>query len=99
MGQKEDTEEERANWHWRNSMRPVRFFGLDARAAIPFFVLLFHARLVTFVLTLMLTMVFVVLERRGLSFSAALRAFRAWLLGQKRPAWISFHRKRMLDFG
>ncbi|PZQ49122.1 MAG: type IV secretion protein IcmT [Micavibrio aeruginosavorus] len=99
MGQKEDTEEERANWHWRNSMRPVRFFGLDARAAIPFFVLLFHARLVTFVLTLMLTMVFVVLERRGLSFSAALRAFRAWLLGQKRPAWISFHRKRMRDFG
>jgi hypothetical protein len=44
MGVREDTEEEKVNWHWRNSMRPVRFFGLDARASMPFFVLLVYFR-------------------------------------------------------
>lgn len=99
MGSREDTEEERVNWHWRNSMRPVRFFNLDARAAIPFFILLFHARLVTFVLTVMFTTVFWMLEQRGLTFDASLRSFRCWLLGQKRPGWISYNRKKMIDFG
>lgn len=99
MGQREDTEEERANWHWRNSMRPVRFFGLDARAAIPFFILLFHFRLVTLFLTITLTMIFMFFERRGLAFNSALRAFRSWILGQKRPGWLSYARKKMVDFG
>jgi intracellular multiplication protein IcmT len=99
MGQREDTEEERANWHWRNSMRPVRFFTLDARAAIPFCIMLFHFRLVTLIFTISLTLIFMFLERRGLTFDASLRAFRSWFLGQKRSAWLSYHRKRMIDFG
>lgn len=99
MGTREDTEEERANWHWRNSMRPVRFFALDARAAIPFFITLFHFRLVTVFFTIVFTLTFVFLERRGLTFDASLRAFRKWLLGQRRPGWMSIHRKRMIDFG
>ena len=99
MGTREDTEEERANWHWRNSMRPVRFFGLDARAGISFFVLLFYFRPITLFLTILLTTIFALMERRGLAFGAALRAFRTWLLGQKRPAWLSYARKRMIDFG
>lgn len=99
MGHKEDTEEERVNWHWRNAMRPVRFFALDARAAIPFFITLFHFRLVTVSLTIILTTVFVILERRGLTFDASLRAFRCWLLGQKRHGWISYNRKKMRDYG
>ncbi len=99
MGSREDTEEERVNWHWRNSMRPVRFFGLDARAAIPFFVTLFYFRPVTVVLTIIITTVFVIMERRGLTFDASLRAFRGWFLGQKRPGWLSYHRKKMVDYG
>jgi len=99
MGQREDTEEERANWHWRNSMRPVRFFALDARAAIPFFVTLFYFRTTTVVLTIIVTATFMFLERRGLTFDSSLRAFRCWFLGQKRPAWISYHRKKMVDYG
>lgn len=99
MGHVEDTQEERANWHWRNSMRPVRFFALDARAAIPFFITLFHFRLVTVVLTIMFTTVFVLLEQRGLSFDASLRKFRCWFLGQKRHGWISYNRKKMVDYG
>ncbi len=99
MGQQEDTTEERANWHWRNSMRPVRFFALDARAAIPFFILLFQFRVIILFFTLITTIAFIMLEKRGLAFDAALRAFRNWLLGQRRPAWISYRRKRMIDFG
>lgn len=99
MGSREDTEEERVQWHWRNSMRPVRFFAVDARLAIPWFIVLFHARAVTFFLALLLTFVFIALERRGLTFDAALRAFRKWLLGQRRPGWISYYRKKMVDYG
>jgi len=99
MGAREDTEEERANWHWRNSMRPVRFFGADARLAIPWFVVLFHARTITFAMAILLTIVFIALERRGLTFDAALRAFRKWLLGQRRPAWMWYYKKKMTDFG
>lgn len=99
MGTREDTEEERVNWHWRNSMRPVRFFGLDARAAIPWMITLFHFRVITVFFTIIFTVTFVYLERRGLTFDASLRAFRKWLLGQKRPAWLSLHRKRMVDYG
>lgn len=99
MGHIEDTNEERANWHWRNSMRPVRFFNLDARAVLPFFVLFFYFRLITVVITCILIGIFMHMERRGLSFSASLRAFRCWLLGQKRPGWLGYNRKRMIDYG
>jgi intracellular multiplication protein IcmT len=99
MGTREDTEEERANWHWRNSMRPARFFAFDARCAIPYFVLLFHARWSTLFIAIVTTIVFWAMERKGLTFDASLRAFRCWFLGQKRPAWIRYRRKKMVDYG
>lgn len=99
MGAREDTEEEKVNWHWRNTMRPVRFFGLDARAAWPFCVLLVYFRPISVFFTVVLTLVFVHLERKGLPFDSALRAFRSWLLGQRRPAWLSVRRRRMVDYG
>lgn len=99
MGSVEDTLEEKANWHWRNSMRPVRFFGLDARAVIPYLVLLVFARPITIFLTIVSTIVFVMLEKRGLPFDSAMRAFRSWFVGQKRPAWLSMRRRRFVDFG
>ncbi len=99
MGQREDTEEERANWHWRNSMRPVRFFAFDARCAIPWFILLFHFRVSTVILAIVFTIIFYMLERRGLTFDAALRTFRTWFLGQRRYGWLPMNRKRMIDFG
>lgn len=99
MGSREDTEDAKQNWHWRNTMRPVRFFGLDARAGIPYFILLFYFRPITLFLTVVLTMTFVFLERKGLSFPSALRAFRCWFLGQRRPAWLSMRRRKLEDFG
>lgn len=99
MGSAEDTQEEKVNWHWRNSMRPVRFFGMDARAAIPFFILLVYFRPISLFMTFVSTALFVGLEKRGLTFPSALRAFRSWLNGQKRPAWISLRRRKFVDFG
>ncbi len=98
MGSQEDTEEERVNWHWRNSMKPVRFFSMDARAAIPFLFLLVYARLVTLIFAIVSTIVFMMLEKRGLTLPSALRALRSWLLGPKRPAWISMRRRRLKDY-
>jgi len=87
------------DWHWRNSMKPVKFFGLDARVA--FFVLIFiiHMRLWTFGLFCFVAFVFWLLERKGLTFDAALRSFRTWILGSKRPAWLWIRRRKMVDYG
>jgi len=99
MGQREDTEDARVNWHWRDSMKPALFFGIDARAAIPLFILLFYFRWVTFVIAILSTLLFVALEKRGLTFPCALRAFRSWFNGQNRPAWIALRHRRFTDFG
>jgi intracellular multiplication protein IcmT len=99
MGQIEDNIEEQANWHWRNSMRPARFFGMDARGAIPFLFLLVYFRPITVFLTIVSTVLFIALEKRGLTFPSALRSFRSWLVGPKRPGWISGRRRRLVDYG
>lgn len=99
MGHVEDTAEEKVNWHWRNTMKPVRFFGVDARAAIPLFVLLFYFRLITFVIAILSTIIFVALEKRGLTFPCALRAFRSWFNGQRRPAWVALRTRHFRDYG
>ena len=95
----DDTEIERQNWHWRNSMRPVRFFHLDARAVLPFCVLLFYARPITLFVTIVVTMIFSYLERKGLTFSASMRALRVWFIGVDRPGWVSLRRRKMKDYG
>lgn len=95
----DDTLQEKAHWHWRNSMRPARFFKLDARAALPFCVLLVYFRPVTLFITVLITVTFWWLERKGLTFPAALRAFRVWIVGAKRPAWGLMRRRSARDFG
>ncbi len=95
----DDTEIERQNWHWRNTMRPVRFFNMDARAGIPYLLLLVYARPVTFIVVIISTTVFKLMEKRGLTFPAALRAFRVWLLGDERRGWLRMRRRTMKDFG
>lgn len=95
----EDTEIEKQHWHWRNSMRPVLFVNLDARAALPWAILLFFARPITVLIALVSTGIFILLERRGLTFPAAMRSLRVWIIGDYRPGWYP-HRKRSLkDYG
>lgn len=94
-----ENEMEEANWHWRNTMRTVRFFNLDARASLPFLVLLVYARWSTLFVCLVVTLVFRLLETKGMTFPAALRSLRVWFIGNDRPAWISFRTRRMRDYG
>jgi len=99
MGVQEDTADEKVNWHWRNSMRPVRFFAMDVRAAIPWAVLLVYARPWTIFLAIATSVIFTSLEKRGLTFPCAMRALRSWFVGQKRPAWIQYRRRKFVDYG
>lgn len=91
--------QERVNWHWRNTMRPIRFFGLDARAVIPFTLWLVYLRPVTIVLTILSTALFVILEKQGLTFPAAMRKFRRMMISDIRPGKSMFRYRRMQDFG
>ena len=78
--------QEQLNWHWRNTMRPIRFFNLDARAVLPFCALIFYARLITLFLAIVITVVFWIVEKMGLTLPAALRKLRALAVGVRRPA-------------
>lgn len=95
----EELIEEKKQWRWRDTMRPVRFFHLDARAGLMFLILLIYARLSTLIVTILVTMIFQQLEKRGLTFPAALRAMRVWLIGRNRSAWLPIRRRRLHDYG
>jgi intracellular multiplication protein IcmT len=86
-------------WHWRNTMKPVRFFQFDARAGLFIVLVLVHARLWTLFLMIGVNIVFWILERKGLSFASALRALRVWFIGKNRPGWIYSRRRKLLDTG
>ncbi len=85
--------------HWRNTQKPARFFSLDARAFTAIFLFLVHAKLWTFVLAITTMIVFWIFERRGLTFEAALRSMRSWILGRRRPATLRGRRRHWIDFG
>lgn len=87
------------NWHWRNSMKPVRFFALDARAAIPVVLLLVHFRPYTLGFAVIVMIVFLIAERAGLTFSAALRWVRSQFIGPRRPRIGATRFRRMTDYG
>lgn len=91
--------QEKMNWHWRNSMRTVRFLAFDARAALPLPLLLVYARTSTLLLTIVFLAVFRYLERKGLTFPAALRNLRSWIVGKDRPGWVKAQNKKFIDFG
>ena len=99
MANQEADLQEQINWHWRNTMRPVRFFNFDAKAAIPFIFLLFYFRTVTIVFAVIVLIIFWLLEKNGLTFDAAMRATRLFMFGQKRPGLIAFKYRRMKDYG
>jgi intracellular multiplication protein IcmT len=86
-------------WHWRNTQKTVRFFIFDARAGFFVVLVLVHARLWTLCLAILVMMIFWAFERKSLSFPAALRAIRVWLIGPKRPGWIFTRRRKLLDTG
>ena len=98
VGKELDNLEDKVNWHWRYSMQPVRFFMFDARAALPFVLLIFYARLSTLVLAIVTLAFFRFLEGKGLTYPAAMRNFRAWIIGRYRPGWVSALRNKFVDY-
>ena len=99
QAQEIDNLQEKLNWHWRNSMQVVRFFAFDSRSALPIPLLLVYFRWSTVILMFGTLMVFRYLERKGLTVPAAIRNFRAWVVGKDRPGWISVKRKKFADYG
>ena len=91
--------EEFEDWHFRNTMKTVRFFFLDYRASAFVILVLLHVRTWTIALALSSTVVFWMFERRGLSFSAAIRAMRVWIIGAHRPAIVYTRRRKLTDTG
>ncbi len=90
---------EQVNWHWRNTMRPIRFFNFDVKAIIPFCVILFYARLSTLIICILSTLTFWALEKKGLTADAALRALRVVIVGHFRPGVAKFRFRKLKDFG
>lgn len=90
--------QEQLNWHWRNSMRPVRFFNMDARAVLPFVALLVYARLITLFICISATAIFWIVEKMGLTFPSALRKLRSTLTGDRRYALMAFRRRRFKEY-
>lgn len=95
-----DNLQEKVNWHWRNSMRIIRFFAFDARAAFVIIILFFRlADPSAWLLVFMVFMAFRLLEKKGLTVPAAMRNLRSWLIGKKRPGWIGVKKKVFIDYG
>lgn len=94
-----DLLEDKINWHWRNSMLPVRFIAFDARAALPLPLVLL--RLVdwrVWMIFIINLMFFRFLERRGLTFPASLRSFRSWIVGKNRPGLVGVLKNKFIDY-
>lgn len=101
MSQAQELEnlQEKFSWHWRNSMRTVRFFAFDSRSALPLPLLLVYARWSTLALMILSLLVFRYLERKGLTVPAAMRNLRAWVVGANRPGWFKSQHKKFADYG
>lgn len=91
--------EAKLNWHWRDTMRTVRFLSFDSRVSILIPVWLVYLRWSTIILSFMVFYVFRFLENKGLTFPAALRAARVWMVGRDRPGLIGTARHKFTDYG
>ena len=91
--------EAKMNWHWRDSMRTIRFLSFDGRVAFLIPVWLLYLRWSTIFISFLVFYIFRFLENKGLSFPAALRAFRTWLVGRERPGLLRSSMHRFTDWG
>lgn len=76
--------------HWRDSVRPARFFVIDARSALPCLLFLVHIRWWTFWTFLTIAVFFALLERLGFTMVVFGRVMRSFLAGSRklcRPWW------------
>ena len=83
---------------WRDTMRPVRFYLIDARLLVLLVLWLFVPTWWTTVAAVLAVTALRVAEARGYRLHAALRAVRAWSAG-KRAALHARRARRFVDFG
>ena len=83
---------------WRDTMRPVRFYVIDARLLVLLTVWLFVPAWWTTAAVILAVAALRVAESRGYRLHAALRAVRARLAG-RRPALHAGRTRRFVDFG
>lgn len=94
------TDDARPTAHWRDTMRPIRFFMFDWRAFIPWPIWIFNiTSLRLLLLVIAFTLTFWALERRGWTFDVAMRKLRSWLAGPERPAVSPTRPRRLVDTG
>lgn len=72
--------------HWRDSARPAKFFIIDAKAAFPVFLFLLHIKLWTFIIAVLATLFFTMLNRFGYSVEVFLRYGRSFIAGRRKMA-------------
>lgn len=87
------------NWHWRDTMRTVRFLSFDCRVSILIPVWLVYLRWSTIIISFIVFYVFRYFENKGLTFPAALRALRVWMIGKERPGLIGVAQHKFVDYG
>ena len=83
---------------WRDTMRPVRFYGFDARLLALLAVWLFLPGWWTTAAVVLAMAVFRTAEARGYRFRAGLGALRA-ISGRRRRAFHAGRQRRFVDFG
>ena len=83
---------------WRDSMRPVRFYVIDARLLSVLILWLFVPTWWTTAAAVLALAALRVAEARGYRLHAALRAVRAWSAG-RRTALHARRTRRFVDFG
>lgn len=91
--------EAKLNWHWRDTMRTVRFLSFDSRVAILIPVWLVYLRWSTIIISFAVFYIFRFLENKGLTFPAALRAWRSWMVGRERPGLLGTAKHVFRDYG
>lgn len=84
--------------HWRNTYRPARFFFLDVRVGVIILASLIHLRWYTFTLDVIAIALGWYVERIGLGFAGAVRAFREYFAGAYRPALPKHKIRGLVDY-
>lgn len=82
--------------HWRDSGRIPRFFGIDARSTFPLLFFLVHIKLWTFLVAVIITVFFGLIERYGYSAIVFVRMFRSLLAGRRKLAKPWWREDKML---
>ena len=76
--------------HWRDSSRTVVFWAIDYRAAFPLLLFLVYMHVWTFVMAIVLTVFFALIEKYGFSPTVFARLVRSYIAGPRKisqPSW------------